>query len=68
MADRYLADDGMNLACELLFVIVDTYPGAAEAVVAHNRLMTIAERYERAGAGHRARGIYERLLRGPLPT
>jgi hypothetical protein len=62
MADGYAKTGAKHLALDLYFAIIDRYSEAPEADRARQRLMEIAQQYERAGETHQARSLYERLL------
>jgi hypothetical protein len=62
MADGYFDSGAIRQAMEVYFTILQRHSGTAEAARAWERLMAIAEHYEKAHGTRQARSIYERLL------
>ena len=62
MADGYLAAHAVRQAVAIYFEVLEEYGGTQEAGRAHERLLEIADRHEKAGEFHQARSIYERML------
>lgn len=63
MADMYARNGSLRQAIELYFELVNDYDGTDQALLASDRLMTIAQHYEDNRELRLARGIYERLLK-----
>lgn len=62
MAQRYRKELNLREATELFLSLVEEHPDTPQANAAKLELQQLAEGYERAGAPHMARSIYERLL------
>ncbi len=62
MAQRYRKQGNLRQATELYWTLAEDYPGAPEADAAKAVLLELAASYEREGARHMARSMYERLL------
>ena len=62
VADSYQAEGSLRQAMELYFLLVEAHQHTPQAGQACQRLMDIAENYEKDGERHAARSIYERLL------
>lgn len=62
MAHDYRRAGNLNQAMEMYWSLLDDYPGTRQAQCAGTSLLEVAQGYERAGATHRARAIYTRLL------
>ncbi len=62
MADMYARNGALRQAIELYFELAKDHDGTEQAVLANDRLMAIAQRYQENGEFRLARGIYERLL------
>jgi hypothetical protein len=63
MAHRYRSEGNLRQSMEMYWVLLENHTGTAQANSAHVSLLDHAEEYERDGARHVARAIYERLLR-----
>lgn len=63
MADMYARNGSLRQAIELYFELVNGHDGTDQALLASDRLMTIAQQYEGNRELRLARGIYERLLK-----
>jgi hypothetical protein len=61
MAHRYRGEDSVWQATEMYWRLSDDYSGTPQSLEAEKSLLEMAETYERAGARHMARAIYERL-------
>jgi hypothetical protein len=62
IADGYKASNNIRQATELYFDILDKHGHLDAASVAHERLLEIAELYERKGELRQARALAERLM------
>jgi hypothetical protein len=62
MAHRYRSEGNLRQAMELYWNVLENHPGTAQAEGACACLLDQADAYERDGAGHVARAVYERLL------
>lgn len=62
MAQRYRKELNLREATELFWSLVEEHPDTPQANAAKLELQQLAKGYERAGAPHMARSIYERLL------
>ncbi|MGC8643680.1 MAG: hypothetical protein ACP5XB_27795 [Isosphaeraceae bacterium] len=62
MADMYARTGALRQAVELYFELTKDHDGTDQAVLASDRLMAIAQKYEQNGEFRLARGIYQRLL------
>jgi hypothetical protein len=62
MAHRYRREGNLRQAMELYWTVLENHPGTAQAESACVSLLDQADAYERDGAGHVARAVYERLL------
>lgn len=62
MAHRYRSERNVWQATELYWTLADDYPGTPQADAARKVLLELAAGYEREGAHHMARSMYERLL------
>lgn len=62
MADGYLAARAVRQAVAIYFEVLEEHGGTQEAGQAHERLLEIADDYEKAGEFHQARSIYARML------
>jgi hypothetical protein len=62
MADGYLAAHAVRQAVAIYFEVLEEYSDTQEAGRARERLLEIADDYEKAGEFHQARSIYERML------
>ncbi len=62
MAHDYRQAGNRNQAMEMYWALREDYPGTRHAQCAGTSLLEMAQGYERAGATHRARAIYTRLL------
>jgi hypothetical protein len=63
MADLYARNGSVRQAMELYFELVIEHDGSDQSILAYDRLVAIAQRYECRGELRQARGIYERLLK-----
>lgn len=61
MAQQYQSEGSVQQATEIYWTLVDFYFGTTQADVAKGLLLELAETYERNGARHMARSMYERL-------
>ena len=64
MSQQYRSDGKIREAMELYWELAEDHPQTDEAAVAKAMLLELATRYERNGAPHMARSIYERFLDG----
>lgn len=62
MAQRYRKEGNCREATELFWTLVEDHSQTSQAEAAKAALLELAEGYERAGAQHMARSMYERLL------
>jgi len=62
MAHRYRRQGNLRQATELYWTLAEDYPGTPQAGAAKAVLLELATSYEREGARHMARSMYERLL------
>jgi len=62
MAHRYRSEGNLRQAMELYWNVLENHPGTAQAEGACVSLLDQADAYERDGARHVARAVYERLL------
>lgn len=62
MAHRYRSEGNLRQAMEMYWALLENHTGTAQAHGARVSLLDQAEAYERDGARHVARAIYERLL------
>jgi len=62
MADAYAAANKLRMAAEAYFEILQRAGDTPVGECARQRLMAIAENYERENKFHQARSLYERLL------
>lgn len=62
MAWRYREEGNNQQAADLFFMLVEHHAHSYQADAAKEQLIALAEEYERGGAQHMARGIYERLI------
>lgn len=62
MGKAYRVEGNQWQAMEIFWEIVEDYPEAPQSAEARNILLEFARNYERNGARHLARDIYERLL------
>lgn len=62
MAQRYHAEGAVRQAMEIYWQLLEDHDGTEEARHAEEHIVAIAEAYERDGARHIAKSIYERLL------
>lgn len=62
MADTYRAGGNLRQALEMYFELVEKHGESAEATLAGEILLGVAEAYEGNGELHLARSIYERML------
>jgi len=62
MAHRYRSEGNLRQAMEMYWALLENHPGTAQAQGARVSLLDQAEAYERDGAKHVARAVYERLL------
>jgi len=62
MAHRYRSEGNLGQAVELYWKLAEDYAGTPQADAARAMLLELATSYERDGARHMARSIYERLL------
>ena len=62
MAHRYRSEGNLGQAVELYWTLAEDYPGTPHADAAKAVLLELATRYERNGAPHMARSMYERLM------
>jgi hypothetical protein len=62
MAHRYRSEGNLRQAMEMYWALLENHPGTAQAQGARVSLLDQAEAYERDGARHVARAVYERLL------
>lgn len=62
MAHRYRSEGNVGQAVELYWTLAENYLGTPQADAARAVLLELATSYERDGARHMARSIYERLL------
>ena len=62
MAHRYRRQGNLRQATELYWTLAEDYPGTPQAGAAKAMLLELATSYEREGARHMARSMYERLL------
>jgi tetratricopeptide (TPR) repeat protein len=62
MAQRYRSEGNLRQAIELYWTLAQGYPRTPQSDAAHRVLLEIADAYERQGARHMARSMYERLL------
>ncbi|HZY31241.1 MAG TPA: hypothetical protein VFF86_06315 [Candidatus Methylomirabilis sp.] len=62
MAHRYRSDGNLRQAVELYWTLAEDCPGTPPADAAKAVLLELAASYEREGARHMARSMYERLL------
>ncbi|MBI3056169.1 MAG: hypothetical protein HYY77_19325 [Betaproteobacteria bacterium] len=62
MAHRYRSEGKLGQAVELYWKLAEDYAGTPQADAARAMLLELATSYERDGARHMARSIYERLL------
>ena len=63
MAEQYASSGSFRQAIELYFTLVVEHGGSDQAVQACDRLIAIAEGYQKHGELRLARGIYERVLK-----
>ena len=62
MAHRYRSEGNFRQATELYWTLAEDYPGTPQADAARAVLLELTEGYERSGARHMTRSMYERLL------
>ena len=62
MAQRYRSEGKLQEAMDLYWELAEDHPGTPEADAAKAVLLELAASYEREGARHMARSMYERLL------
>ena len=62
MAHRYRSEGNFRQATELYWTLAEDYPGTPQADAARAVLLELTEGYERNGARHMTRSMYERLL------
>jgi Tfp pilus assembly protein PilF len=62
MAHRYHSEGNLRQAMEMYWDLLENHPSTAQAQGARVSLLDQAEAYERDGARHVARAVYERLL------
>lgn len=61
MAQAYRNEGSLRQAMEMYWELVEDYSGTPQADKARDVLLNLATSYERNGARHEARSIYERL-------
>ncbi len=66
MGHRYRSEGNLGQAVELYWKLAEDYAGTPQADGARAMLLELATSYERDGARHMARSIYERLLEGEV--
>ena len=62
VAQAYRNDGSVRQAMDLYWELVEDFPETRQANDARKVLLELASQYEREGARHAARTIYERLL------
>ncbi|WP_372609673.1 tol-pal system YbgF family protein [Halomonas sp.] len=62
MARGYHSEGNLRQAMEMYWTLLENHPGTSQAQGARVSLLDQAEAYEREGARHVARAVYERLL------
>ena len=62
MAHRYRSEGNLGQAVDLYWTLAEDYLGTPQADAAKAVLLELAASYEREGARHMARSMYERLL------
>jgi len=66
MAHRYRSEGDLRQATVMYWELAEDYPGTPQSNTARAVLLELATSYERNGARHMARSIYERLLEGEV--
>lgn len=62
MANAYRSEGNLRQATVLYWALAEDYPGTPQSKTARVVLLELAAGYERNGARHMARSMYERLL------
>lgn len=62
VAQAYRTEGSVWNAMDLFWKLAEDFPGTQQATEAQKILLEIASKYERDGARHAARTIYERFL------
>lgn len=62
MAHRYRGEGNLRQAMEMYWILSEDHSETEQAQKAQESLLELAEAYERDGARHTARAVYERLL------
>ena len=62
MAQHYRSEGNLRQAMEIYWMLSEDHTETAQGQVAQDKLMEMADDYERVGSRHQARAVYERLL------
>ena len=62
MAQHYRSEGNLRQAMEIYWMLSEDHTETAQGQVAQDKLMEMADVYERVGSRHQARAVYERLL------
>jgi len=62
MAQHYRSEGNLRQAMEIYWMLSEDHTETAQGQVAQEKLLEMADVYERVGSRHQARAVYERLL------
>ena len=62
MAQHYCSEGNLRQAMEIYWMLSEDHSETAQGQGAQDRLLELADVYERVGSRHQARAVYERLL------
>ncbi len=62
IAQHYRSEGNLRQAMEIYWMLSEDHTETAQGQVAQEKLLEMADVYERVGSRHQARAVYERLL------
>jgi TolA-binding protein len=62
MAQHYCSEGNLRQAMEIYWMLSEDHSETAQGQEAQDRLLELADVYQRVGSRHQARAVYERLL------